>query len=77
MFGKWTAREKLFHVVLRRTVSHEHYELYIVSSFPKAVVSPNSELRFPLRFAAVIVYFRISTGRSWMSHLMVLFEEKS
>ena len=31
MFGKWTAREKLFHVVLRRTVSHEHYELYIAS----------------------------------------------
>jgi len=31
MFGKWTAKVKLFHVVLSRTVSHEHHELYIVS----------------------------------------------
>jgi len=31
MSGKWTAKEKLFHVVLIRTVSHEHDELCIVS----------------------------------------------
>ena len=31
MFGKWTAKEKLFHVVLSRTISHEHHELCIVS----------------------------------------------
>jgi len=31
MFGKWTAKEKLFHVVLSRAVSHEHHELCIVS----------------------------------------------
>jgi len=23
MFGKWTAKEKLFHVVFSRTVSHD------------------------------------------------------
>jgi len=28
-FGKWTAKQKLFHVVLSRTVSHEHDELCI------------------------------------------------
>jgi len=31
MFGKWTAKKKLFHVVLAGTVSHEHHELCIVS----------------------------------------------
>jgi len=31
MFGKWTAKEKLFQAVLSRTVSHEHHELCIVS----------------------------------------------
>jgi len=31
MFGKWTAKEKLFHVVLSRTASHEHHELFIAS----------------------------------------------
>jgi len=31
MFGKWTANDKLLHVVLSRTVSHEHHELCIVS----------------------------------------------
>jgi len=31
MFGKWTAKEKLFHIVLSRTVSHEHHELCVVS----------------------------------------------
>jgi len=46
------------------------------ASFPKSAVSPNSVLRFPLRFAAEIVYFRISTDNSWMRHVVVLFEEK-
>jgi len=45
------------------------------ASFPKSAVSSNPELRFPLRFAAAIVYFRISTESSWMRHVMVLFEE--
>jgi len=31
MFGKRTAKEKLLHVVLSRTVSHEHHELSIIS----------------------------------------------
>jgi len=31
MFGKWTAKEKLFQVVLSRTVSQKHQELCIVS----------------------------------------------
>jgi len=33
MFGKWTAKEKLFHIVLSRTVLHEHerHELCIAS----------------------------------------------
>jgi len=33
MFGKWTAKEKLFHIVLSRTALHEHerHELCIVS----------------------------------------------
>ena len=31
MFGKWTTKENLFHVVLSRTVLHEHHELCIVS----------------------------------------------
>jgi len=28
MFGKWTAKEKLFHVIHK---SHEHHELCIIS----------------------------------------------
>jgi len=31
MFGKWIAKEKLYHNVLSRTVSHEHRELCTVS----------------------------------------------
>jgi len=46
------------------------------ASFPKSVVSPNSEVKFPLCFAAVMIYFRTSTGSSWMRQLIVLFKEK-
>jgi len=31
LFVKWTAKVKLFHVVLSRTVLHDHHEMYIVS----------------------------------------------
>jgi len=31
MFGKWTAKKKLFHVGLSRTVSHENHVLCVVS----------------------------------------------
>jgi len=44
------------------------------ASFPKSVVSPNSEIRFRLRFAAAIICFRISTESSGMRNLMVLFD---
>jgi len=30
MFGKWTAKEKMFHVILSHTVLHKHCELRIV-----------------------------------------------
>jgi len=31
MFGKWTAKEILFHVVQSCMASHEHHELFIAS----------------------------------------------
>jgi len=69
MFGKWTANEKLFHKDLSRTVSHEHHEMCIVS---KICSFAHSEMKFPLRFAAKIICFRISTEGPWMPQLMVL-----
>ena len=56
--------------------SPQSYGIAHCASFPKALLSPNSELRFPLRFAAAMVCYRISTESSWMHRLMVLFEEK-
>jgi len=54
MFGKWTTKEEVFHVVYDRTNTMNY------ASFPEYVVSPNTKIRFPLRFAAAIVCFRIS-----------------
>jgi len=44
MIGKWTAKEKLFHVVLNRTVSHEHRFLNLYSR-----VSPFLKISLYLR----------------------------
>ena len=74
MFGKLTAKEK---IVPRSPQSHSIARTpWNLHRFRQLQSRLTLHLRFPLRFAAAMVCFRMSTGSSWVRHLMVLFEEK-